>query len=736
MQKKVKHIVSESTFFIFSFYFSRGLRIAFTMITPLVLGLLFNRLDIGILASSGALVAGIGDNPGYFRIKLYTQIIGTLFYITVVVISQILLPYVIPFGIWITFCGFFFSLFFIYGSRAVSVSTAALLCIVYVCSFQSHDIITNTLGMMSGILFYGIVSLGLWRIQPYRVIEQKLSENIKQLGEYIELLYEYYLLKSESPDQKQKLNEILGKIFEKQEKIHATHEDIRENLFKLRINAKSFSAKGRRMTLVFSALIDLYEQLISLNVQDDKLIVSLDRSGLNEDFCSSLSNMRYILDELNWSINLRKKVSIEIDSSVLDRFKAKILELENDENKPDDIDIHTLKHARFIFRSFYKQTRIIKSIINGEFSIEKNQYEDLELEKFTQQYNYNFSTLKANLNLRSNIFRHALRVSLAILLAYIACNLLGIKYFSWVFLTIILILKPVYGNTKSFSIQRLQGTLIGGIIVILILLITQNIYVIGVLTVLCIIGAYSFIPVNYKVGVVFVTIFVIFLIFLEHKGSNSLTSVYHRLGGTAIAIIIAFILSFLFLPTWEYKILPQLIGKLLNYNLKYFKKISYNLLNEEKLPDTDVKLSRKDVLLGTSNFSSAFQRIVSEPLLSKDYKSDIYNIQTLINLLSTRISSLRTYTFTSQITEITEEDKRLIHIIEDTLYHCILTIRGNETSFENTWKEEEFNLSSENRSLTTYQLKEINTLVQQIYKYILKLQGFEEWKNSQKEFVI
>ncbi len=704
------------------------------MITPLIVGLLFNRLDIGILASSGALVAGIGDNPGYFRIKLYTQLIGAVFYFLVVVASQLLLPYIIPFGIWITFCGFFFSMFFIYGSRAVSVSTASLLCIVYADNFQHHNIVTNTAGMMAGVLFYGIISLGLWRIQPYRVIEQKLSENIKQLSEYIDLLYEYFLLKSENPDKKQKQEEILARLFEKQEKIHSTHEDIRENLFKLRINAKSFSAKGRRMTLLFSALIDLYEQLISLNVQDDKLVISLDKSNLKEDFCFCLSDMRDILNELSWSINLHKKVQVEIDSTIPDSFKKRILELEEEESiDNNNIDINALKHIRFIFQSFYKQARIVKSIINGKFSTEENRYEDLDLGKFTQQYNYNFSTLKANLNLRSNIFRHALRVGFAILLAYIVCTLLKINYFSWVFLTIILILKPVYGNTKSFSIQRLQGTLIGGAIIVLILLLTQNVYIISVLTVLCIIGAYSFIPINYRVGVVFVTIFVILLIFLEHRGT-SFTNVYHRLGGTAIAIAIAFILSFSFLPTWEYKVLPQLIGKLLNYNLKYFEKISFNLLNEEKLSDTNLKLSRKDVLLGTSNLSGAFQRIVSEPRLSKEYKSDIYNIQTLINLLSTRISSLRAYTITSQVSEITETDKQLIRIIEDTFCACILTIREDKAVSENTWKEEEFFLPAEDQSLVTYQLREINTLVQQIYKYILKLRECQEWKNSKREF--
>lgn len=736
MQQKIKHIVSESTFFIFGFYFSRGLRIAIAIVIPLFAGWFFKKPDFGIVASSGALVAGLGDNPGSIHIKFYTQSIAALFYFFVVLVCQLLISHEIIFGIWITLCGFFFSMFFIYGSRAVSVSTSALLCVVYACNFEGNHLITNTSGMMMGVLWYGLISLVLWRIQPYRVIEQKISENIKHLYEYTELIHEYFLLKITNPTNIQKQTEILNRLFERQTKIHSTHEDIRENLFKLRINAKSFSAKGRKMTLIFSALIDLYEQLLSLNYQDNNLIDSFINSDLKDDFEFHLSNMENILYELSWSINFHKKVTVTIDTTQFDNFKQRIISLEEKNNEKSYIDINALKHVRFIFKSFYKQTSFIKSLINGEFKSERKQYEDLDLEKFTRQYNYSFSTFKANLNLRSNIFKHALRVSVAISVSYLICTLLKIEYFAWVYLTIILILKPFYGYTKNSSIQRLQGTLIGGLLTLGLLLVTHNIYIISAITFICIVGAYSFIPINYRTGVVFVTIFVILLIFLEHSGSDSWINIYHRLGGTTIAVAISFILSFSFLPTWEYKNLPMLVEELLNNNLDYFSKITYNLLNDDKLSDTVIKLSRKDVLLGTSNLSSTFQRIISEPKISKNYKSDIYNIQTFINLLSTRISSLRSYI--NQNSKASEIDRLLISSIENNLNNCLLNIQRSsfDCNIECKEKEEELNILANNQSLITYQLREINLLSQQIYSYINKLKNFREWKDSKRDFSI
>lgn len=141
-------------------------------------------------------------------------------------------------------------------------------------------------------------------------------------------------------------------------------------------------------------------------------------------------------------------------------------------------------------------------------------------------------------------------------------------------------------------------------------------------------------------------------------------------------------------------------------------------------------------MLGTSNLSSTFQRIVSEPKISKNYKSDIYNIQTFINLLSTRISSLRSYI--NENNKASDIDKQLISSIENTLNKCLLNIKGSsfDCDTECQEKEEELNVLADDQSLISYQLREINLLSQQIYSYINKLNNFQEWKDSKRDFSI
>ena len=70
-----------------------------------------------------------------------------------------------------------------------------------------------------------------------------------------------------------------------------------------------------------------------------------------------------------------------------------------------------------------------------------------------------------NLTLDSPVFRYSARVALAMLLGFIITQFLPYGHHSyWVLLTISVILKPAFSLTKQRNIERIGGTLIGGVI--------------------------------------------------------------------------------------------------------------------------------------------------------------------------------------------------------------------------------------------------------------------------------
>ncbi len=88
--------------------------------------------------------------------------------------------------------------------------------------------------------------------------------------------------------------------------------------------------------------------------------------------------------------------------------------------------------------------------------------------------NISWQLLKDNLTLDSNIFRHALRVSIATLAGYIISRYLSVGHSYWILLTIIVILKPTYSLTQKRNYQRLLGTAIGALLALGFLFFVEN----------------------------------------------------------------------------------------------------------------------------------------------------------------------------------------------------------------------------------------------------------------------
>jgi uncharacterized membrane protein YccC len=111
--------------------------------------------------------------------------------------------------------------------------------------------------------------------------------------------------------------------------------------------------------------------------------------------------------------------------------------------------------------------------------------------------------------LDSTMFRHSLRLTIAIVFAYLLGFLLTSKhlldfadrhcYYA------------TYGLTKERSKDRIIGTLIGAAIAVGIVLLTQNVVVYAVLAFVSLVFAFALIQQNYKFAAALITISIIFV---------------------------------------------------------------------------------------------------------------------------------------------------------------------------------------------------------------------------------
>ncbi len=138
-----------------------------------------------------------------------------------------------------------------------------------------------------------------------------------------------------------------------------------------------------------------------------------------------------------------------------------------------------------------------------------------------------------NLTLESKTFRYALRITATAAVSIVIYHALGFLNAYWVPMTAIIVLKPERLQTHVRALNRIVGTMIGGVLATaLAVAIHPSAWSLTVVILAFIYVAYASQNVNYGLFAVFLTGYIAFLLALARM-PESLT-VYHRVIATAI----------------------------------------------------------------------------------------------------------------------------------------------------------------------------------------------------------
>jgi uncharacterized membrane protein YccC len=243
-----------------------------------------------------------------------------------------------------------------------------------------------------------------------------------------------------------------------------------------------------------------------------------------------------------------------------------------------------------------------------------------------------------NLNLHSSVFRHSLRVCFACIIGFSVAKFIAPSHHSyWIVMTIIFMVKPAFSLTKQRNMERVSGTLIGGVIGGVILLLIKNEAALFTIMLLFMISTYTFQRVRYFITVVSMTPFIIILFHFLGIGFQEL--IRERIVDTLIGCLIAVISSYVLLPNWEREQLNTYLAKVLEANKNYFLKVSEALAGKG-IRLTDYKLARKQVYVNMANLSSALQRMTSEPKSKQKNKKEIHQFAVLNHVLFSNVATV------------------------------------------------------------------------------------------------
>ena len=575
----------------------------------------------------------------------------------------------------ITVICFLVSLISVYGFRASMVSFSGLLAMVIAFAIQKETTqeILVQIGLMGiGGLWYLVVSFVFQKLAPKKDQNQLLSDSLLLIGKYLKIRAK--LLTKET-----KRDERMKQSFALQNQISEKHETLRETL----LTARKRSGRSRyeeKQLLIFVSSIKIFE-LIEAKHLDYKMIDAI--FGTHKEFLKASKKLNKIMG--NHLIKL-SELLIQKDKIPNKEILLDALAKANDSitNYIEIIKLPEAREGALVLKNLYdyqeqllQEIRIIRRLMANVQDASKISLKREDSSQFLTLQEYRLNVLLQNFSLDSTMFRHAFRLTVAIVFGYVLGQIFNIQNTYWILLTIIVIMRPSYGLTRDRSKDRIIGTLIGAVIAVGIVLLTQNLIVYSVLAFISLILAFSLLQRNYKSAAALITISIIFVYSLMNP--DAFEVIQYRVLDTIIGAAIAVVANYLILPSWEANNLKKILLNALKMNKKYLlaTRELYKDSSAYKLP---YNLARKDAFLAISNLNASFQRLTQDPKSKQKEFQLIYEIVTLNQTMISAIASIGNFIINHKTTPASKEFNLLIDKISNTLQITCNTLEHLEVA--------------------------------------------------------
>ena len=220
-----------------------------------------------------------------------------------------------------------------------------------------------------------------------------------------------------------------------------------------------------------------------------------------------------------------------------------------------------------------------------------------------------WSRLRQHLTPTSLIFRHALRLPLALSIGFAMVHWIHPSQGYWIILTTLFVCQPSYGATRRKFSQRIIGTAIGLAVGWALFDLFPNPLVQSMFAVVA--GVVFFInrTTRYTLSTAAITLMILFCFNQVGDGYGLFLP---RLFDTLVGSVIAAAAVFLFLPDWQGRRLNQVLANTLSCNSQYLRQIMQQYA-QGKSDSLAYRLARRNAHNADAALSTTLANMLMEP---------------------------------------------------------------------------------------------------------------------------
>ena len=328
------------------------------------------------------------------------------------------------------------------------------------------------------------------------------------------------------------------------------------------------------------------------------------------------ANAATLLNAVATSLVSGKEISLEADRLVLGIALAELrgrAEAEGDRSFSNAV----ARDVKFQADALAGQLRAAMDLARNTTPAGEAEFDKREaLQPLWLRFTSRIATLRANLNLRSGAFRHAVRLMICVALGDAFGRVIHPYRAYWIPMTIVLVLKPEFAVTFSRGVLRMFGTLAG------LLLATTLFHFLPIHTAtkIVLIAVFTFLtrwigPANYGIFGVCISALIVLLISITGLSPKEVIVArgINTIVGGALALV-----AYLAWPTWERSRLPDLFAALLDAYENSFRSVFRKLLDPASASASERERTRQASRIARSNLETSIERLAAEPGISAE----------------------------------------------------------------------------------------------------------------------
>ncbi|HDL6146318.1 TPA: TIGR01666 family membrane protein, partial [Mannheimia haemolytica] len=521
------------------------------------------------------------------------------------------------------------------GQRYSTIAFGTLIVAVYNSLAYTPEVLWyhNVVMILLGTLLYGLVGILVYLIFPNRTVQENLASAYLALSHYLLAKSAYF-----DPDDDDLAAKQLA-LAKANSEVMAAFDKTRVALF-YRLSRQHKQQRTQRMLRYYFTAQDILERASSSHYQYHELFQQLSNSDLMFRFQRVLELQAAACQKIAMSLRHREVYEHGV------RGEKALQGLLNSLNYHQERGLKSAYRWRAIAENLGNIERQLAQIEQGSSSgehiepLSKNFTKSHRLiaENITGLSNIS-QAIKAHLTFESQLFRHAVRLSIVVLLCSAIVPILGFDSKGyWILLTAIFVCQPNYTATKTRLIQRVIGTIFGVLVGGSFELFNVALSLEAQLGLIVLTGSlYTFFRlVHYGFSTFYITVLV--MISLDIAGVSLESGILMRMLDTLLGTAIAWLAVAFLWPDWKYLNLQRNLHNGLKASGQYLRHIIAQLQfgYNEQLP---YRIARRDVHNHLSALSNAITNMYSEP---QKYANDLTFAPKLLGIAYTLLGYIST----------------------------------------------------------------------------------------------